>query len=220
MKKIFTLLVCFLAGFTVQAQSDFPLQFVDKDGQIIPDGTVLEITEYEEDELFGDILMPTYVWVKNVSDEMVYGGGSFTIQTIDNGSFQTCFPSSCMNLSSEGTYTSGKDAIMPSQVRDMQTEWLPDPDGKGTCLVAYQLQTFRKLGNNYMPDDDGPTIYLHYFYGVEPTGISQAKAGKTVSSITWYDLFGRQTSDPRRGAFLKRTTYTDGSSIVQKKIIH
>ena len=46
--------MCLLAALAVQAQSDFPLQFVDKDGQIIPDGTALDLMEYEVDEFFGE----------------------------------------------------------------------------------------------------------------------------------------------------------------------
>ena len=44
MKKIFTLFMGLVAALAAQAQSDFPLQFADKDGNIIADGTVLNLT--------------------------------------------------------------------------------------------------------------------------------------------------------------------------------
>ena len=211
MKKIFTLCLGLLAGLAVQAQNDFPLQFVDKDGQIIPNGTELDITEYEEDELFGDILMPTNVWVKNISDETVQGGGSYTIQKIDNGSFQTCFPSNCMRQMFTGTYSTGNDAFMPGQLRDMQTEWFPD--GEGMCVVTYQLQTYRQnpFTQKWMPDADGPTITLNYFYGT--TGINEIKNEKLKiknGDGSWYDLLGRPVQGrPSSGVFI----VTDGKHI-------
>lgn len=203
------------AGLAVQAQNDFPLQFVDKDGQIISDGSVVIITDYEEDELFGDILMPTNVWVKNISNETVQGGASYTIQKIDNGSFQTCFPANCMRQMFAGTYSTGTDAFMPGQLRDMQTEWFPE--GEGVCEVTYQLKTFRKVGTSYFPDEDGPTITLNYYYGT--TGIGDLKGGKKICSVTYYDLSGQITDNPRHGVYLKRTAYADGTYSVQKTCI-
>lgn len=214
MKKTVTFFVCLLAALAVQAQSDFPLQFVDKDGQIIPDGTALDLMEYEVDEFFGDIIMPTKVWVKNVGDETVQGGASYTIVSISNGWFQTCFPSNCTRQSIKGTFQTGKAAILPGEVRDLQTEWLPN--GEGQCEVTYQLQTFRKVGNNYLPDGDGPTIVLCYAYGT--TGIGDTKAGKKVGTVTYYDLTGQPTSRPVHGVYMKKTTYADGTSDVQKHI--
>ena len=214
MKRILTLLVCLLAGFAVQAQDNFPLQFIDKDGNIIPDGTEVDITDYEEDEFFGDILMPVNVLVKNVSNAEVQGGGCYTIKSISGGWFQTCFPSVCMRQMAEGTYTTGKDAFMPGQTRDLQTEWLPAEEG--TCVVTYQLQTYRKLGNNYVLDGDGPTVTFHFFYGA--SGIEGAKAGRKVSSVSYYDLTGQAVEHPLHGVYLKKTTYPDGTVDVQKRM--
>ena len=205
MKKIFTLCVALLAGLAAQAQSDFPLQFVDKSGQIIPDGTELNITEFEEDELFGDILMPTNVWVKNISDAPVQGGGSYTIKTISNGSFQTCFPSNCMRQSAEGTYSTGKDSFMPGQLRDMQTEWFPV--GEGVCVVIYQLQTYRQnpFNQSWVLDAEGPTITLNYFYGTN--GIKAIDKTVGNGEETYYDLHGRQVQGrPSSGIYI----VTDG----------
>lgn len=215
MKKYYYILcVWLLAASSSQAQSDFPLQFVDENGQIIADGTELDIIDYEEDELFGDIIMPTKVWVKNVSDKTVQGGGSYTIQAIDNGWFQTCFPMNCMRHGEEGTFETESDAFMPSQTRSMQTEWLPN--GEGICIVVYQLVKYRKVGKNYLPDEDGPTITLNYYYGT--TGLARVKGSK-VSSVTYYDLSGRTVERPSRGIYMTKTTYSDGSFIVHKRVL-
>lgn len=214
MKKTITFCMCLLAGFAVQAQDDFPLQFVDKDGQIIPDGTALDLMEYEVDEFFGDILMPVKVSVKNVGDATVQGGATYTIVSISNGWFETCFPSNCTRQSIKGTFSTGNAAILPGETRGLQTEWFPD--GEGQCEVTYQLQTFRKVGNSYIPDGNGPMIVLCFAYGT--TGIGDTKAGKKVGTVTYYDLTGQPTSHPVHGVYMKKTTYADGTADVQKLI--
>ena len=188
MKKNITLLFCFLANLAVQAQTDFPLQFVDKDGQAIPDGTVLDITDVEIDELFGDILMPANVWVKNVSSQKVQGGGVYSIQSISNGWLQTCFPVNCMRRSGTGTFSTESAPFTPNQLTSLQTEWLPNEEG--VCVVTYQLQTYAQKANNskWTADADGPTITLKYKYVSEANGISTLKSDVEPKV---YDLSGR-----------------------------
>ena len=53
MKKFLTLFWGLIAALSIQAQSDFPIQFADKDGNIIEGGTTLEIKDYETDEKQG-----------------------------------------------------------------------------------------------------------------------------------------------------------------------
>lgn len=214
MKKIVTLFFSLFAAFALQAQNNFPLQFVNASGEIIPDGTVLNLTEIEIDELFGDMLMSSGLKVTNVSNDVVYGGATYTIQVIKGGRFQTCFPSNCMSQGAAGTYTTNADAFMPGQLRDMQTEFLPD--GDGTRIVTYQLQTFRKVGNSYFPDEDGPSVTLRF--ATDPDGIGDVKASKACS-VTYYDLSGQKVERPVRGVFMKKTTYADGSFTVRKSVL-
>jgi len=190
MKKNFTFLFYLLANLAVQAQTEFPLQFVDKDGQIIPDGTELDLTDIEVDDLFGDILVPTNVWVKNVSTAMVQGGGTYTIQAISNGWFQTCFPMNCIRKSGTGTFSTESAPFTPNQLTSLQTEWLPD--GEGVCVVTYQLQTFRQNPNNHkwQVDADGPKITLNFFNGT--TAIKRSSPDPSRNGGEIYDLGGRK----------------------------
>ena len=200
MKKYITLLFCLLANLAVQAQENFPLQFVDKDGQIIPDGTVLDITDYEVDEFFGDIQMPANVWIKNVSTEMVQGGGIYTIQAISNGWFQTCFPMNCIRKSSTGTFSTESAAFVSNQLTSMQTEWLPKEEG--VCVVTYQLRTYTQKPNNskWTADADGPTIILKYKYISESNGIRTLKSDVECKV---YDLCGRKAnSQLKKGVYI------------------
>ena len=195
MKKSVIIAVGLLMGLVAQAQDGFPLQFVGNDGEIIPDGTVLNLTDIEED-FFGDLQMPSGISVMNVGDEMVYGGATYTIIAITNGRFQTCFPLYCMTQEEVGTYETG--------------------DGDGTCFVTYQLQTYRKVGKNYFPDEDGPTITLRF--ATDPDGLGSIKGDKG-QSVTYYGLSGQKVERPGRGIFMKKTTFSDGSFTVRKCVL-
>ena len=98
MKKIVSLCLGLFAALAIQAQSDFPLQFVDKNGNEVTDGTTLNITEAEDDG-FGGIIMPSGLSVKNTSSDEVQCGGAFIISSMSNGAFQSCFPTNCMQAS-------------------------------------------------------------------------------------------------------------------------
>jgi hypothetical protein len=57
-----------------------------------------------------------------------------------------------------------------------------------------------------MKDQEGPTITLKFTYGT--TGI---KAGKTISSVVYYDLTGKKIKQPVSGVYLTKTIYADGT---------
>ena len=92
MKKIFTsiLMLLFATNFAL-ADEDFPVQFVDKDGKVVADGTTVNVAEGEKD-VFGDLLFKTGLFVTNASEDDVYVGIDYEIKSIPNGAFQICFP--------------------------------------------------------------------------------------------------------------------------------
>ena len=216
MKKIFTLCFGLMAALTLHAQSDFPLQFADKDGNIIADGTTLNLTEYEEIS-FGDIQMPSGLYVKNISTETVQGGGTYNIQTLSSGAFQTCFPENCAQKKTTGTFETESGAFAAGSLTNMQTEWLPEAEG--TCVVVYQLQTYKQnaITQKWTVDKTGPSVTLNFTYST--TGVSAIKNDKVVSSVTYYDILGRQVSQPSRGIFVRKTVYADGTSATQKTVM-
>lgn len=219
MKKLFTLCMALVAALAVQAQSDFPVQYADANGNIIPDGTILTLTEYVEDELFDDdVQVPTNLFVKNMTDGEVQIGGKYTIQTLDNGAFQTCFPQNCVQKGAVGSYETGNGVLLADELKNMQTEWLPAAEG--TCRVIYQLLTYKPnpvIPNKWTVDKEGPTVTLNFSY--TPTGVAAAKAGKTVSSVAYYDLQGRLLSTPAHGLCIQKTVYADGTSDTRKHMV-
>lgn len=215
MKKLFTIVEGLFAMLSIQAQSDFPIQFADKDGNIIDHETTLVLTEFESDA-FGDIQMPTNLYVKNMTNESIQIGGVYTIQTLDNGVFQTCFPENCVAKTETGTFETSSGTLSANGLKNMQTEWLPT--GNGKCVVVYQLVTYKKMAftNDWSIDEYGPTVTLDFTFNT--TGIQSTEANKRIRSITYYDLTGQKVSKPKHGVYLKKTIFQDGTSTTRKKL--
>ncbi len=216
MKKVFTMCFGLLAALAVQAQSDFPLQFADKDGNIIADGTTLNLTETEEDA-FGSVQMPSGLYVKNISTADVQGGGSYTIQTLSSGAFQTCFPKNCVRKTTTCTEDTDNDVFAAGSLTDMQTEWFPDAEG--SCVVVYQLKTYKKnpITKQWSVDKEGPSVTLNFTYST--TGVAAAKTDTKANAVTYYDLSGRQVTTPAHGIYVRKAVNADGTESVRKVII-
>ena len=96
MKKLFTLfLFSLLSTLCAVAQDSSTFQFVDKGGNTVANGTSLTVSELTEDEIMGNFIS-TGLSVKNTSDSKASVRISYQIETLDNGMFQICFPSSCI----------------------------------------------------------------------------------------------------------------------------
>ena len=215
MKKLLTLFWGLLTVLGLQAQSEFPVQYADKDGNIIENGTTLVLTEYVTDA-FGSIEMPTNLYVKNMTSESVQIGGIYTVETLDNGHFQTCFPENCVAQEQTGTYETKNGALGAEELKNMQTEWIPSENGR--CVVTYQLVTYEQNGltKEWSIDRHGPTITLDFT--LDMTGISAAGTASKVVSVTYFDLTGQKTCRPKRGVYLQKIVYQDGTSKTRKKL--
>lgn len=216
MRKLFTLCFGLIAALAAQAQSDFPLQFADKDGNIIADGTVLNITDIVTDD-FGDVLMPSGLYMKNTSNAEVRGGGRYTIESISNGVFQTCFPVNCVQQKAKGTFETGSDAFAAGILKYMQTEWLPTAEGK--VVVKYQLLTYKQnpITKDWLKDKEGPTVTLSFDYNT--ASVDGTKGAKAVSKVVYYNVLGHVISKPAHGVYVKKTLYADGSETTQKQMM-
>ena len=216
MKRIYTLFIGLIAALAIQAQSDFPLQFADKDGNIIADGTTLNLTETVAND-FGDVMMPTHLFVKNISDSEVHGGGSYAITSIGSGAFQTCFPENCVQQRNTGAYETEQGTFAAGVLKDMQTEWLPTTEG--SCSVTYRLITFKQnpITKKWNKDKEGPTITLSFNYN--SAGIDSATTGTNVLKVEYYSLTGHQVKKVTHGLYIMKTTYADGTEKCKKRII-
>lgn len=215
MKKIFTFFCAVGMALTAAAQSDFALQYADSEGNLIADGTTLSLTAFEEDA-FGGILMPSGLYVKNVSSEDVVAGSEYTISRMSSGAFQTCFPENCIQRQSAGTYQSETGTIAAGVLKDMQTEWLPD--NEGTCTVEYQLLTYKlnKVTKKYSIDGRGPKVNLNFNY--DPVAINGVETTNGIARVNYFTLDGRRVNVPANGIYVVKVKYADGSVKTTKQM--
>ena len=216
MKILYTFLMAFGMIMSANAQDTaFPLQFADSEGNMIADGTVLDITRYEDDG-FG-VMMPSGVFVRNTTDADVYAGGIYIISRMDNGVFQTCFPQNCEIKETTGNYETVVGVVSAGSLHNMQTEWLPEAEG--SCLVGYQLVTYRRLlgGNSYKQNEMGPAVGLHFTY--DPASIDNTDTdGLVLKSVEYRTLDGRRTSSPSHGVFVVKQKYMNGATKTTKQL--
>ena len=217
MKKIFTLSLSLLLSLSAAAQAtDTSVQFSDKDGNIIADGTTLTINHFEEDPFFGDILMPSGLFLKNTTSSSVRVSAEYTISTLSSGKFQICFPQNCVTQNRIGTYASEQGDIVAGALRDMQTEWLPTETG--TCNVSMKIVTYKQnaITKAWVKKGDGPSVQLNFAY--DPASISGVVANKSISSVQYFTLDGRRIASPKKGVFVVKTKYADGSEKQTKQL--
>ena len=145
------------------ADVDETFQFMDKDGNVLADGTEWVVTEVENDG-WSD-MVPSGLYVKNNSTEnnpmvkLVY-----TIESIPGGSsLQCCFPGNCQIQSTTGNFSNGPAVYNYS---NLATKWIPNEGEAGECEVTFQLfyckpKTF---GSGYN-EIAGPKVHVTFKYG-------------------------------------------------------
>ena len=187
------------------AQVDETFQFMDKDGNIIADGTELVCKEVE-DLGFGPQISTGLFVKSNATDDKVFAKVQCVIEEIpDNSSIQCCFPANCMMFNQGvGTYNNGPAAYGSS---DFQTEWFPATDDnyeyvEGQCKASFQLFacTKKTFGSGFN-EAAGPTVKVQFIYK-KHTGIDGVWAEQLNSKC--YDLQGRELQAiPERGIYIQ-----------------
>ena len=83
--------VLFSISMGAMAQSaKSALQFVDDKGNVIPDGSVFEVTEIIKDEDFGTIYMKPNLFIKNVSGLKKEVAMKLDLKSMPEGKIQCC----------------------------------------------------------------------------------------------------------------------------------
>ena len=159
MKKLFNLfLFSLLSTLCAVAQDSSTFQFVDKSGNTVANGTTLTVSSLTEDEIMGNFIS-TGLSVKNTSESNASVRISYQIETLDNGMFQICFPSSCITKTTTGSFETTKGEMTAGEVRDLQCEWFPE--AYGTCKVTLALEVMNALGTKIA---NGPAIQVAFAY--------------------------------------------------------
>lgn len=207
MKKIFTLIismVCATALSQAQGTTDQNFKFVNEEGAVVADGTTLTLTELTEDPFgLANYISTGLSVINDEGDDDMKVCVEYTIEQIDNGEFQVCFPITCNNRSETGTWATSSGSLMPGEKRDLQCEWIPAD--YGTCKAKLTLKVD-------IDDEvsDGPTVHLVFKYR-DPASVNGIQADD--SAAEYYTVGGLPTEQPRHGLNIVRKA--DGSSVKQ-----
>ncbi|RRC98743.1 hypothetical protein [Prevotella sp. OH937_COT-195] len=203
MKKIFTLLLILAAGTTVSfAQGiDNVLQFIDKNGNVIADGTTLTRNEVFDDG-FEPPMIKAEISVKNTSAQEQGVCLKLNITKIEGGTVQACV-GSCKTFDAEGNYNSDKDVVSAGSTMDLATEWiLGDAAENAKCTVTYQLVRVESLGGfppKFGNEYPGATITINYVNSKTPAGIDEISTDGDAKVVARYNANGQKTSRPVKG---------------------
>lgn len=217
MKKLFTLCAAMLMGSAMAfGQVDQTFQFVDKDGNVVADGTTWTVSEKVEDLFYG-LMIPSELSVKNTSGEAANVAVDFQVTQISGGAFQICFPTNCQTKTDvTEVEETGTLEMAAGEVKDMATEWVVKPFGSdvevtGTCTATVQLKVMELIEGSFRYEVKayGPKITL-VFSNNGTTGIGSVEAvgGKKVEA--YYSLSGRRLSVPQKG--LNIVKFADGTA--------
>ena len=159
MKRVFTFLLSLsIVSMTLWAQEvDRSFVFVDENGTEIENGA----TVVRDQVVYGEenVVIYSGISVMNAAGSNDYIKMHYTIERIDNGIYQLCFPTTCNMEDEVGTFETGQGQLM-SNVQDIMSEWFPAADGE--CIVKLTIELLSREG--FFP----PT-YVHKAYGPSVT---------------------------------------------------
>ena len=206
MKRFFTLLVSvFALTATGWAQDegedlDQTFVFVDDQGNIVPDGSVITVAAINDE---GQMVVT--LKVKNVE-----GGGAAvsmyeTIDALPNGGWQTCAFGNCMTLSATGY--SAKNIISGTDASDIQTEWMPEQGKYATWSATLQIHVFNIITKTVFGMKQevageeiigyGPKVTVNFVYNSESAHISGIAADHQPKE--YFNVRGQRIDGPQKG---------------------
>ena len=110
----------------------------------------------------------------------------YTIERIDNGTFQLCFPITCNTQSKVGRYETSAGPLN-GDLQDLQSEWFPVADGE--CIVSYTIEIMTPGFPRPFHKAWGPTITVRFVKGDLPPepikGDVNGDGEVTVSDINY-----------------------------------
>ena len=191
MKRIFTLLTVLACGLLTYAQNhvDETFQFVDEQGNVVPNGSVITVKTINEQ---GEMVVP--LSVKNVSGKKAAVKLYETIADKPSGGWTTCVFGGCIELKSTGY--SNACVASENYSESLQTEWKPVIGQYASWTAKLQIHVFNikqetKFGQTIETVGDeiigyGPQVTVSFEYTE-----NSANGGSAVGLA----LMGSYTSD-------------------------
>lgn len=206
MKRFFTLLVSvFALTATGWAQDegedlDQTFVFVDDQGNIVPDGSVITVAAINDE---GQMVVP--LKVKNVEGDGAAVSMYETIDALPNGGWQTCAFGNCMTLSATGY--SAKNIISGTDASDIQTEWMPEQGKYATWSATLQIHVFNIITKTVFGMKQevageeiigyGPKVTVNFVYNSESAHISGIAADHQPKE--YFNVRGQRIDGPQKG---------------------
>ncbi len=206
MKRFFTLLVSvFALTATGWAQDegedlDQTFVFVDDQGNIVPDGSVITVAAINDE---GQMVVP--LKVKNVEGDGAAVSMYETIDALPNGGWQTCAFGNCMTLSATGY--SAKNIISGTDASDIQTEWMPEQGKYATWTATLQIHVFNIITKTVFGMKQevageeiigyGPKVTVNFVYNSESAHISGTAADHQPKE--YFNVRGQRIDGPQKG---------------------
>ena len=216
MKKLFTsvMMLLFATSFAF-AQDEALVRFVDAAGNVYADGSVIDITEGEDDG-WGGMMFPTGLYVENIAGEPIYVGISFNVMTLpDKSSFQICFPVNCMNISKTGVGKTPEGELATDEKKSIMAEWMPEEKSYGKCSVDLQVNvyTYNAITKKYNLDEAGPKVTVNMIYQ-NPASVKNLE--NEVKAVARYNAAGQQISGEQQGLNIVKLDNGKAVKVVNK----
>lgn len=206
MKRFFTLLVSVFAlvatGWAQDEGEDLDqtFVFVDDQGNIVPDGSVITVAAINDE---GQMVVP--LKVKNVEGDGAAVSMYETIDALPNGGWQTCAFGNCMTLSATGY--SAKNIISGTDASDIQTEWMPEQGKYATWSATLQIHVFNIITKTVFGMKQevageeiigyGPKVTVNFVYNSESAHISGTAADHQPKE--YFNVRGQRIDGPQKG---------------------
>ena len=189
--------VLFSISMGAMAQSaKSALQFVDDKGNVIPDGSVFEVTEIIKDEDFGIYMKPN-LFIKNVSGLQKTVAMKLDLTSMPEGKIQCCI-GNCESYNTPSIHTSGSISLAAGKSESIETEWfIPTETTTPKCWTAvFTAGLCKEEKAVYEYSEDGPSIKVRF--GKDPTAVTSVKEN-TVTEVERYNVQGQKISKPCKG---------------------
>lgn len=217
MKKLLTLCLALVCSAAIFAQADNTFRFVDKNGTVYPDGSVLNLTELEESD-FGEWCVNSGLYLENTTSSTQNARVTVDVKSLSEGSsIKFCVMFNCSNYEAVGSY-SKEGAEVAGNKDDLMLEWLTpyeeDEEGNWTALpgsASIELSAAVLNGDGSLRAM-GPSITINFSY-TDPAGVSGITADKDATVIARYNAAGQQIGAAQKGLNIVRLS--NGKTIKQ-----
>ena len=176
------LVACFFTSVHAQTSTN-DVAFLDEQGRVIPNGTVVVLNKAVESEFpFEGNKIVGKVHLQNKSDKPLNVSLSYIINNIDEGEVQVCAFEKCTNNSEIGSYEVGdKFFSVGSDKESIDIEHFYGENEN--CSITLKLKV-KEFGSEQ--EKDGPTITIKF--DTKATAIASVASQKGLT----YDVFNMQ----------------------------